>query len=191
MLLTLAKLKADFDIPNSADDARLTDLITQISNRCANYCNRVLERAVSRTEYHDAKRSFVLALAPVESLALYYDTARIFGSDTLLTANSEYVLTEESGLVRLFFDVAHWPGAIKAVVTGGYVAAGGTPGAGQAAIPDDLARAVMRQCVFEWKNRSEFGRQSIGMQGTSVSLAEFELLPEVKRTLDSYRRITF
>ena len=192
MLLTLANLKSRLNISNSADDSKLTDLITQVGKRFENFCDRVFERAASQVYYFDCQKVFQLKLAPVESLTLHYDIDRAFTSDTLLVANDDYVLTNATGLVRLLFqpNPEAWPDAIKATVTGGYVSAGSVPSAGQTAIPEDITRAMLAQCEYEHKNHPEFGRQSVNMQGQSVSVAEFQLLPEVKNTLQPYKRIT-
>lgn len=191
MLITATALKSRLGIANSADDTKLESLITGVSLRFAGFCDRVLERSSSRTEYHDSKNAFVLALFPVETLSLYFDQARAFGSETLLVANEDYVLNEETGLVRLLVDTICWPLAFKAVVAGGYVAAGGTPTAGQSAIPEAITRAALQQCEFEWKNHGAFGISSASLQGQSVSVNAFDLLPDVKATLENYRRIAF
>lgn len=191
MLLTLADLKSRLGIANTADDTRLTALITQVGARFAKFCDRDFERATAAVEYHDPLRFLVLRHFPAETLALYYDTSRVFGATTLLTVDEHYIFNAANGHVYLSIDTCQRiPLTIKAIVTGGYVPAGTTPGTGQTAIPEDIARAVLQQCEFEWKNHSEFGRQSISLQGQSVSVAEYNLLPEVKATLNSYRRIT-
>lgn len=190
MLATLTALKLRLAITNSADDTRLTELLNGVSSRFAKFCDRILEREVSAIEYHDAKKGFTLRHYPVESLTLNYDVERNFAAATQLVANTDYVLAARSGLVEMLFDYAYYPEAIQATVTGGYVPAGTTPTGSQEAIPYDITRATLQQCEFEWKNHTDFGRQSISLQGQSVSVAEYELLPEVKATLQTYRRIS-
>lgn len=189
MLLTLANLKTRLAISNSADDTALTALITQISAQVAKYCDRVLEREVAAVEYHNPRSFITLEHYPVEALALYEDSERDFSESTLLVEDEDYVYKANNGHIYLLCGLSTMPYSIKAIVTGGYVAAGSTPGAGQTAIPDDITLAILQQCEFVWKNHPEFGRQSINLQGQSVSVASFGLLDGVKDILNRYRRL--
>ncbi len=190
MLLTLAKLKTHLGISNTNDDTALTDVITGVGKRFEQFCDRDLERAADQVENHDSLGVISLRRFPVEAATINYDLQRIFAVATVQTADIDYVLDARTGLLRFLFNPEPYPLGVKATVTGGYVSAGGTPGSGQTAIPDDITRAMIRQCEFEWRNHTEFGRTSVSLAGQSISGGEFELLPEVKATLQNHKRIS-
>lgn len=183
MLATLAQLKARFPVQNTpGQDAALTALLEGLSERFAQYCGRVLLREVDAVERFDALSAFVVKRYPVESLSLWFDAQRVFDADTLLTVDQDYVLDAERGLVRMLSVPEFAPGAMKVVVTGGYVSAGTTPAEGQFAVPADLELAVLMQAEHFWRLRPE---------KPADLLTGSDFLPEVKNTLESYKRITF
>ena len=94
----------------------------------------------------------------------------------------------------LFGKYHHWlavPGGIQVIDRGGYCAAGVSPTGDEVALPDDLREAAIFQCSFLFKRKDDIGLAGVGFDGGSFSKFEsLKLLPEVKDTLKSYKRIT-
>jgi hypothetical protein len=191
-IATLAEIKADLGISDSTDDAALTRLAEVIQGRFDALCQRVFLRTASAVEYFDGgERILLLEHWPVESVAVYLDADRAFAAASLLAA-TEYTLNAARGRLHYGDGSVAWPDygrqTIKVVVTGGYVAAGSSPSAGQLAMPEGVRRALLLQVGFEWRNRRNLGQQSVSAQGANVSLAPADLLPDAKAALAPFRR---
>ena len=191
-IATLTEIKGDLGIGDSTDDAPLTRLAEVLQGRFDAELNRVLLRTSGALEYFDGGQTVLLLQHwPAESVAVYMDADRAFAAASLLAA-TDYTLNAARGRLHYGDGASDWPDygrqTIKVVVTGGYVAAGSTPGAGQTAMPEGIRRAFLLQIGFEWRNRRSLGQQSVSAQGASVSLAPAQLLPDVKAALAPFRR---
>jgi len=81
------------------------------------------------------------------------------------------------------------PDSIRLIHKGGYCSAGQTPGEGEFAMPADLREAAIEQSSFIFKRKDDLGLSGIGFEGGSISkFSPMDLLPMVKKILDSYRR---
>jgi hypothetical protein len=194
-IATLAEVKADLGISDTADDAVLTRTLEGLQGRFEARCNRLFARAENVTEYFDGgTRALYVQRYPIESVAsVIIDSDRVFGSEDALVEDDDYVLNQEQGTI-IWSGVHGWPSyvvarAIQVVYTGGYVAAGTTPSAGQFPMPEGLRGAFLLQAGFEWRNRLNLGKQSVGAQGANVSLAPAKLLPEVESVLAPFVRM--
>jgi hypothetical protein len=56
-------------------------------------------------------------------------------------------------------------------------------------MPEGLRGGFLLQAGFEWRNRLNLGKQSVGAQGANVSLAPAKLLPEVESVLAPFVRM--
>src|SRR5439155_19120654 len=73
--------------------------------------------------------------------------------------------------------------------TGGYVLPGTTPGAGQAALPDDLEQAAVEQVAAWFQHRDHLGPvRTWPHDGTFEAFTQADLLLEVKAVLRKYER---
>jgi hypothetical protein len=193
-IVTLAEMKQDLGITDTQDDAALTLWLEGLQGRFDDYLSRVLLRS-DRVEIHDGGESFLYLKAfPVESIAtVHIDYDQEWPADSLLPA-SEYRLRGDRGLVTFgsYGPLMAWPEGfqnIRVAYTGGFVATGDTPASGQTAMPAAIRRCFFMQAGFEWRNRTNLGKESVSAQGASVALAPAQLLPEVKDGLQPYRRI--
>ena len=192
MIATLAEVKTLLEISSATYDTLLTELLTGISARFDTACNRVLEREVDRVDSHDGGGAVIsLALYPVESFtSVKEDLDRDFAGATALTENTDYWCDAKAGL--LWREATTWlsgRGIVEVTYTGGYVAAGSSPGAGQTGMPEDLQRAAQLQCRYEFLRRNELGLLQAGTSGSNVhTFSPMGLLPEVGEILSQYRR---
>ena len=83
-------------------------------------------------------------------------------------------------------------GVIRVVYKGGYVAPADTVDTGETALPDDLREAAIEQSQFIFKRRNDIGLTSVSTNGMSISkYSAMDLLPNVKKILERYRRIAY
>ena len=77
----------------------------------------------------------------------------------------------------------------RVTYTGGYVLPGTTPGAGQAALPDDLEQAAVEQVAFWYPTRDKLGLvRHWPKGGIYEEFAQTELLMSVAAVLRKYER---
>jgi hypothetical protein len=194
-IVTLAEARADIlNVTDDADDAALTRLIETLQGRFEDYCHRGFLRTEDVTETFDGGvRSLLLYRYPVESVAsVHYSTEAEWDADTLLREREDYYVNLPRGRVTYYGDAIwpKYPGAIRVVYTGGYVAAGGTAASEQTAMPEGLRGLFLMQLSFEWRNRRNLGNQSLSGQGVRVDVSPAALLPAVRKGLDAgYRRL--
>lgn len=191
MIATLAELKTELGLTDTADDAKLTALMERIQGRFEDFCARGFELAAVTGERHNGGMPFVnLFRFPVVSIAEAKYVAPD-GAETVYAEGDDFVVSYSRGrLIRL--SGAEFPDGVENIrvsYTGGYTAAGATPSGGALAMPEGLRRAFVMQVFFEFKNREQIGKASVSAGGASVSLAPARLLPDVEETLAPYRRI--
>lgn len=94
----------------------------------------------------------------------------------------EYYLDAQNGII---FMKATPLGMYRNCVRVSYVA-----GYTQSNMPDSIRRAYYAQVRHEWMNKNQFGHTKItNNDGGSVDVVGFNLLPDVRYTLDQYRRL--
>lgn len=199
-LATVATVKSRLGLTTTQHDTLLTSIVDAVSLAIARYCHRaagatsLLERQASRTVRFDGGGQHILLdCYPVESITSVkeaFDNG--FDDADALTAETDYYVEARSGLLWRMPTGATWlrgRGVVQVVWTGGYVAAGDTPGDGQVAVPYDLAEACVMQSGHLFSNRDKLGQSSISMGGMSVSLVEGNWLPLVRSLMAPFRRM--
>jgi hypothetical protein len=195
MLATLAQLKTRLGIASSDtdNDTELTEILTAIGIEFETYCKRPFELA-ERTEYpvlHNGSCWIKLMCWPVVTLTsvkIAYDYD--FDSADALTADTEYRLID-GGSTGHIYRASGWPatpGSVQVVYTGGYVAAGDTPGEGEEAVPADLREAALTQAALTWKRRDSVAVQSVDMEGATTRYQPVGLTAATRQTLEHYKR---
>tara|TARA_Y100000310_G_scaffold312255_2_gene359382 strand:+ start:736 stop:1320 length:585 start_codon:yes stop_codon:yes gene_type:complete len=192
MLETVANIKTQLSIAGDKHDALLTALSRGVSTWLANECDRTLERAADIVERHHGG-AVVLSLKtyPVESVTdIRQDVEGVFGADTILDSD-QYVLRSDAGLVYARYGpFLSGVMAIRVKYTGGYVAAGTAPSAGQTAVPDDLKMACRLTVADLFQRRDELSLTAQSVAGSSVSIqGAIKMLPLVKAVVAKYRRM--
>ena len=182
-------------LTGTALDADLVTLIARFDAAAAEWCGfpeapggtvgaaNTLESAsyVLYLDGPDPSDSALLWLGvwPVTaSASIYSDAIREYGSDTLV-ASSDYTLHGSEGLVELSADSGEsWSTrrrAIKATITAGF-----------STVPSALKHATGLQVAHWFRNRGIIGQKSISQRGTSTTVQDLTLLPEVTQILQSY-----
>ncbi len=201
-LVSKAELKTYLNFSGTGEDTLLDEIIEHVSSEIEFYCDRLFAAEAGRVEYPSGGTELLsLKLFPITSVAsIYEDAEREFGSGTLLDSSNYYVggdyaargyvirsntwRRELSGVARSVFWIKG-PNVIKVTYSGGYTVTDGV-----AAVPDSLKKTVLRQCAYLWDRRMNLGTASAsGGDGSASFIGAYDLLPNVKRDLQPYRRI--
>jgi len=187
-LTTLAAVKAELGLTSSADDAKLSDYISQASDAIANYCNR----AFAREEVEETIRvshmqgSLTLTRFPVSSVST------IVESDEELTTGDYEIEADIGSLRRLRNDApATWCRG-KIVVT--YEAGFLLPGESGRNLPTDIERAAIMLTLRYYSTDAQaqlLRRETIeGIGSTEMFAPSASGLPiEVEALIERYRQI--
>jgi hypothetical protein len=155
-LTTLDEVKAMMRIPptDTASDALLTQLITDVSETVARMCNRIFGyEEVEETYFQlsdDASQRLYLTRWPVALADI-----SLFESDgtNFLGVPDEWVLEEATGTLYRRPDLGPWGGTINVVYSGGYNLPDDAPGPLKFA-----AQAVIREGYMAWvRNPALYG----------------------------------
>lgn len=174
LLVTLDNLKLFLEKEDTDHDDLLTDIITKVSARVELFMNRSLE-SKERTLYFDAGRKiYSLPAYPISSVVVTVD-------DEVQDVDDDYYIWSEEGLIEFYVEPIYCnPRQVKIVWTGGY-------SVGE--IPEEVQMAVQAQCAFLFKRRKDIGVNSTTIPDGTVNVnAPFDLLPDVKNILRSFRR---
>ena len=181
---------------SSDASAALAQLLTGVSAACEGVMDRHAESGVSRTEYFDVypgQRVFSLRAYPVASVtSVHFDPEQSFGSETALTVATDYAnpALDVNGFLILKTTLDAMtdyplPRALKVIYTGGMAA---SAAAFVTAFPD-IAGAVDRQVIYEWKRRNDAGVVSVSDASGTVTIPELHLLRATREVLARHRRI--
>jgi hypothetical protein len=191
MLAQLSSLKSrlrleSFDV---ADDTLLTNYLKHASGRFAQECNRIFDRAVGATfEYHAHEREITPDRYPIESVT-GFDLKSNETEGWVPQSDIDYVISPEKCLIELATSLGHSRQIARVTFSGGYVVPGGTVGAGQTALPDELEQACIDQVVYWYQNRQRLGLLSTsGEGGSAQQMKTLDLLPHVAAVLKKYER---
>jgi len=194
-LFTIDDYKTYKALSSFSEDAKITPLISGVSQLIKTYCGRSFVDYYSTpvTQFFNNiwQMEFIqLQESPVNNISAIYERASITDSYTALSATSDYYLDNSTDCIyRInssgtgFTSFAIGPGAIKVVYTGGY-----------AACPDDLKLASMDLLTYylkeDYKTNRSIGSASlnsavpVGRLGSAGSAA----MPDhIKRVFDLYR----
>ena len=189
MLLTqLTTLKNRLGITDATDDTLLTNLILFAGARFERECNRSFERTPNTTEEFPADAAEIaVARLPLESVTEF--ALKTNESDGWQVQNGVKYLIRRACVISLPHPLGVARHQARVTYTGGYVLPGGTPGAGQTALPADLEQACVEQATYWYQNRHRLGLLSVPADGrTFYRLAEVDLLPHVASVLRRYAR---
>jgi hypothetical protein len=186
-LCQLTTLKTRLGITVTDNDAILSAFIKLVSARFERECLRTFERTEDFTQEFSADYIEIPAACfPIESVSAFeLKDDELTGwqtqSDTKYLVRHGCIITLLSPLGSSF----QWA---RVTYTGGHVLPGDTPGPGQTPLPDDLEQACVEQCASLFQNRERLGLVRY-MEGSSLRvLDQPDLLPSVRRILETHTR---
>jgi hypothetical protein len=177
-LTTLENVKQDMSIGETADDAKLSRLITEFSVWFLNEINRgaLLEDAYNEKRNGYGGDSIVTKYYPITAVS------SVIVSGVNIPASPDGVAT---GFV--FDDLTIY-------LTGCYRFIRGRQNiqlnytAGFATVPADVERAVINQVIFTFRQLQKLGTVSQQMQGvTTAQFSQKDLAPGVGTVIENYR----
>lgn len=194
-ICTLADVKDRLGISDTESDAAINRIISSLEAIFDGRTKRkLLVNAADVTEYYAGLGTLLqlarYPLVSITSVKIAYDYD--FDSADALTADSGYrkITGGKNGI--LYRINLNWPekhDAIQVIYRGGYCSAAQSPGAGEIALPADLREAAIEQASFIFKRKDDIGLSGIGFEGGSINkFSAIDLLPMVKKVLDTYRR---
>lgn len=169
----------------ATDDA---NTITLLINQASAWFNRTVGypvKARTVTEYQDGDAGVVMYLRviPCASVLLYCDSTRQFGSDTLLTQDTDYVLEEETGRIILISgSFPPGPGTVKAVYTGGF-----DSNDSESALLEGACIELVRYW-YDMIRNARIGLKSQSVAGGTTSYIN-DIPDDVKAIAESLRRV--
>ena len=188
LLAQLTTIKTRLGITDTTDDTLLTNLIEFASARFERETNRSLERAAATTEEFSADQTEILvARFPLETVASFH--LKENETDGWVLQSSIDYLIRRACVISLTAPIGTKYEQARVTFTGGLVLPGTTPGAGQAALPDDLEHACVEQVAYWYQNRHRLGLLSMPAEGrTFFNIAQIDLLPQVASILKRHER---
>ena len=190
-LTTRANVKTALDISGTAQDDRIDALLAQVTDDIQSYCDRTFALGSGLTEYPEVRgyplHSVQLDRFPVVSVtSLHFSNEwpRVYDSTTLLTEGTDFVVDEDSGLVR--FVCSKYPTglaarAVKVVYDGGY-----------STIPADLERAAIELIAVKLAkgaNQSYHVTSRAAGDGSISGIRFDDWTDAMRRVCDRYRRM--
>jgi len=193
MLTELSTVKARLAIDDAElrYDVLLTDAIRAVSARFDKECNRTLARTVNAThEFSGYDCELVPPCYPIESISKF--EVEVSVADGWLELAGVEFLIRHSCVISLVSPLLARSRAMGRVTyTGGYVLPGTTPGAGQTALPDDLAKPRRNKSRSGFQNRDKIGLvRHWPKGGVYEEFVQTDLLLGVRAVLERYRRWT-
>lgn len=184
-LITLAQAKSDVDIPdaNTAEDARVTQIIAAASDYCDSATNRKLASA-SYTHYFDGNESSYLLLKefPITTLtSVHVDDTWAFGAGALVP--SADLRIHRDVLVARRCGVFHYKSslAVKVIYIAGYLT-----------IPEDLQQACREMFKFLYYGRNDRRMGLAAKTKLNESVSYIDTVPAiVTALLEPYRRTVY
>jgi len=191
MLCELLTLKTRLGLAEAdvVDDALLTSFILAAGGRFAKECNRVFDYSATATyEFRADAFDVVVDRFPIVSVASFHlktTEAEGFVAQTV----TDYVVNAPRNIIELPSCLGTSREIGRVTFAGGYVLPGSTPGAGQTALPDEVAQACVEQCAYWFQNKARLGLGSVSGAGGAISQAvNLDLLPPVLAVLKKYER---
>lgn len=191
MLCELTTLKTRLGLPESdvVDNEILTSLIEHVSGRFARECNRIFDYSATATyEFRGDEMNIVVDRFPIISVASFHLKSNETDGFVAQTG-VDYLFNSTKSIIELATPLGTSREIGKVTFAGGYVLPGGTMGAGQTALPDEIEHACVEQCAHWYQRRNQLGLTAVSGEGGSISqFAALDLLPNVRAVLKKHER---
>lgn len=198
-LVDLARVKDALSIKTDVEDSKLARLITEVSARMEREMLRGIE-VKERTEdaqLATGQRVFSVRAAPITSVSsVMVATTRDFSGSDVLTENTDYVVNQLRGTIRMLTMVAPLRDPYSGVNTSPlFVRVTYTGGLSRsttdltASFPD-ISSACALQVSYLWQRKNSLGG-SVEMRDSKAEFTgEYTLLADVQKVCDYWKRRT-
>lgn len=190
-ITTLATIKSILGITSATNDVIISRFVTQVSALIGTFIGRHVEQK-DRTEFFRVERDqqlFFLKGYPVDTgqtFEVRNDFSRKFPTGSIIDADN-YAVDDEDGILEIDrVTLESGPRSLRVQYTGGLA----TTTAGVTTAFPDLALAAEIQAKWLFKRKDDDGLTAVSAEGGSITaFPDLTLVPEVKRILESHRRI--
>lgn len=185
MLATRDEVKTYLGISGSSEDALIDQLLAGTDAWIKRYLGRDIEAAnyIEQVDGSGAPIQILKQYPIISVTSVYDDTARAFGSDTLLVENTDFLVYKEEGYLEIIDggDFVEGQKNVKVSYRAGYETAD---------IPKDLKQAEIELVANEYRRKETEGVKAMTVGAFSVSYDSTETMPsEIKAVLDSYKKV--
>jgi hypothetical protein len=191
MLCELNDLKTRLKIAEAdvVDDAVLEGFIAAVSGRFAKECNRQFAYAAGATfEFRADEMDLLVDRFPLITVSAFH-LKSTEAEGFVVQTSPDYLLNPTKSIIELASCLGTSRQIGRVTFTGGYVLPGGTVGAGQTALPDEVEQAAIEQCAYFFQRKDQLGLTSVsGGDGSISQFSALDLLPPVKAMLKKYER---
>ena len=180
-LISLDALKIFLEGDTADFNDQLEQMIPLVSAQIETYLNRELKEEARTKFYSGGRRYYYVDAYPINASP----AAVVLEDDVTQTADSDYFVFEEDGLIEFQYQTSDWrPKIIKITWTGGYT----EDSDGVLAVPDDIKQACILQCAYVFKRRRDLGNSGASTPNGNISYVKaIDLLPNVKQILSMHR----
>jgi hypothetical protein len=198
MLVDVNEVKTFLEIDESITtfDTLLANFIKYVSNRIEIYLNRNLKKQERTKYFQTGKRKFFVDAYPIDSTA----TITVVVDGETQTINDDYFVWHNEGVIEFDYKTSYIePKNLYITWSGGYASTGtiinGTFTDADLLlvdIPDALKFACVLQVSYLFRRRKDYGLSSVSMPDGTVSsfgITTGDLLPDVKKILNSFRKM--
>lgn len=170
-------------------DALFNTLIAYVSKRIETFVNRELVQAERTERYNGGRRYYPLPAYPILASPIPVVTVDGVTKDV----DDDYFVDLVDGIIEFELETLNTKVRNVSITwTGGYAEVdvdASTEEEFVLSAPDDLKRACLFQCNYEYRRRKDMGQTVVsGPQGSTHVANPADLLPEVKNILKSYRK---
>lgn len=183
-ITTAAKVKTAFDIDSTADDTRLADLISAVETMIEKRFGLTIAAASSSEDYNGNGTSvLVLRRFPTVSIADVWvstDLPRVFDATTVLTADEDYILDADFGVLHRTDGLVFPRGPKTVRVSSSY---------GFSSVPADLERAAIETIgskLFKSKDKLYHLTSESRGDGSITGIRWEDVPPDAKEVFESY-----
>ena len=201
MLAQLSTLKARLGIADAdvSNDDLLTNILTALSARFGNECNRTFARTVDAThEFDSDDLEIIPPIFPIESVTKFElkqneTDGWVEQTDVkfLIRKNCVISLATQPALITLNASRSTFPPQARITYTGGYLLPGSADVPSATRLPSDLEQAAIEQAAAWFLRKDQVGLEIRWDKGGAyLRLSQLDLLPQVRAVLRRYERWT-
>jgi len=185
LLAPMPLLRSFIGITDQVEDKFIEQIAAGVTGRFQQFCCRDFFRSATTTEYHDADGTecFVVDAPPIVGITDIWVSGDATWDATTVIDDDYYEYDADTGVVfwRNYSPPTEGLRAIRIVYTSGWELK---------AMPEALIRAFLAQVRHEYRQKDNMAVHRItDAYGNASEPIGFELLPEVRDTLNMYRLI--
>lgn len=185
MLTDLDTIKQYLEIETTNYDELLTQIADYVQGRIEQFIQYPIMEAIGVVYVTDSlggERLFLPRIPVTSVTSVFFNTASNFSDAKDEIDSEKYRVDSDLGVIEFLpgNEPARSSQSIQVTYDSGFA---------DGMVPDDLLRAYLAQIRHEFQERHQMGKESISDGSSTIRVVGFRLLPDVKETLDLWRRM--